>query len=203
MTKLNDQRRVDDDGLQASDVNLVTRSLVALGRACRYRLLRRLSGGVSGAQVLLLEMEHERAVLKVTEVRGWRERALRELSVYSELAPVLGVALPTVTASHSDDGAVQILMAEHQPLPLAPALSVVAWVELAEQLGRLHRPVAPWPAWLRHRPWPPPDRIAEAVRRWDGLGLEVLAERAAGLLGELRGGRWAGSCAHPRGLPRR
>jgi hypothetical protein len=97
MTKLNDQRRVDDDGLQASDVNLVTRSLVALGRACRYRLLRRLSGGVSGAQVLLLEMEHERAVLKVTEVRGWRERALRELSVYSELAPVLGVALPTVT----------------------------------------------------------------------------------------------------------
>jgi aminoglycoside phosphotransferase (APT) family kinase protein len=87
----------------------------------------------------------------------------------------------------SDDGAVHILMAEHQPFPLAPALGVAAWVELAEQLGRLHRPVAPWPAWLRHRPWPPPDRIADAVRQWDRLGFEALAERAAGLLGELRG----------------
>lgn len=187
MTKLNDQRQVDEEGLQASDVNLVSRSLAALGRECRYRLLKRLSGGVSGAQVFLLELESERAVLKVTEDCGWRQRALRELTVYSELAPALGIALPTVTASHSDDGAVQILMAEHQPFPLAPALSVAAWVELAEQLGRLHRPVAPWPAWLRHRTWPPSDRIADAVRQWDGLGFEVLAERAAGLLGELRG----------------
>lgn len=187
MSKLNHQRQVGEEGLQASDVNLVSRSLAALGRQFRYRLLKRLSGGVSGAQVFLLELESERAVLKVTEDRGWRQRALRELSVYSELAPVLGIALPTVTASHSDDGAVQILMAEHQPFPTAPALSVAAWLELAEQLGRLHRPVAPWPAWLRHRPWPPPDRIAGAVRQWDDLGCEVLAERAAGLLGEFRG----------------
>ena len=187
MTKLNDQRQVDEEGLQASDVNLVSRSLAALGRECRYRLLKRLSGGVSGAQVFLLELESERAVLKVTEDRAWRQRALRELTVYSELAPALGIALPTVTASHSDDGAVRILMAEHQPFPPAPALSLAAWVELAEQLGRLHRPGALLPGWLGHRAGPPPDRIADAVRQWDSLGFEGLAERAAGLLVDRRG----------------
>ena len=187
MTKLKDQRQVDEGGLQASDVNLVSRSLAALGRECRYRLLKRLSGGVSGAQVFLLELENERAVLKVTEDPGWRQRALRELSVYSELAPALGIELPTVTASHSDDGAVQILMAEHQPFPMAPALSVAEWIKLAGQLGQLHHPGAPSPPWLRHRAGPTPDRIAGAVRRWGNLGFQVLADRAAELLGELRG----------------
>ncbi|MDQ3527749.1 MAG: aminoglycoside phosphotransferase family protein [Actinomycetota bacterium] len=183
----NNQRQLDGAGLRASDVSLVSRSLAALGRECRYRLLKRLSGGVSGAQVLLLELEGERAVLKVTEDRGWRQRALRELRVYSELAPALGIALPTVAALHSDDQAVRILMAEHQPFPPAPAVGVAAWDELAEQLGRLHRPGALSLAWLGHRSWPPPDRIADAVRQWDRLGFGVLARRAAGLLDDLQG----------------
>jgi len=185
------------------DAGLVARSLTALGCTGRYRLLRKLAGGASGAQVFLLELddmlkpagEHvldagqwpdgrmclngAHVVLKVTEDPVWRPRALRELAVYAELAANLDVAFAPVLAAGSDSESIRLLLTEQQPYPAAPLVSRDAWVGLADELGRLHQPPPRDLPWLTYRPWPTPERVEAAVQQWNALGFGTLARRAA------------------------
>lgn len=149
-------------------------------------MVARLSGGRSGSQVFLLELGSERAVLKVTEEPSWRARAVRELAVYGELAGALGDFLPEVRAAQHDRDAVRLLLAAYEPYPPASALSHADWVAVAATLSRLHQVDVPRPQWLRPRPWPSSEEVANAVLRWDRHGFTALASRAGERLAAAR-----------------
>jgi len=163
----------------AADADLVGRGLVALGWSGAVRVVGGLAGGGSGSQVFLVELDGERAVLKVTEDPGWVDRAARELAVYRDLAAFLDGFLPVVRATQQDPGGVRLLLAALDPYPPATALTDDAWVELADRLGRLHRQPVPRPGWLNPRPWPSSEQVAAAVRVWAGHGVTDVARRTA------------------------
>ncbi len=164
---------------RAAGADLVRRGLGALGWSGAVRVVGRLAGGGSGSQVFLVELDGERAVLKVTEDPGWYDRAERELAVYRNLAASLDGFLPVVRATHRDPGGVRLLLGAHEPYPSATALTDDGWGELAGRLGRLHSLPFPRPAWLSPRPWPSTEQVAGALRLWAGHGVTDLAWRAA------------------------
>jgi hypothetical protein len=84
----------------------VGRSLAALDWSRQLGACRRLAGVASDADVFLLEIGAQRVVLKVTHGRSddrWRPRARRELLLYTEVADDLGLSVPAVLATQSDD----------------------------------------------------------------------------------------------------
>lgn len=129
--------------LLGADVSMVQRSLRALGWRGPVRLASKLSTRASGSHVFLLDLGHERAVLKVTESPDWLGRAGREFAVYDQLAEALGQALPAMLAAHRNRRAVCLLLRAHQPFPSARHLDRAAWVAVAEQLEG-SRACQPW-----------------------------------------------------------
>lgn len=180
-----------EPGPAAAD-SLVERSLRDLRWRYPYRIIDRLSAGASSSHVFLLDLDHERAVLKVTEDPDWLRRAGREFAVYDQLAEPLGPALPTVLAAHRDRRAVRLLLSAHQPLPPARQLDQSAWVAVADQLGRLHGTPAPAAAWLESRPWPSAEETDAGVRRWSARGSAVPAARAAAQLARSKDAQLSG-----------
>lgn len=175
-----------EPGLTAADVALVHRSLKALGLPAASQVVEKLSVGASGSQVFSLELDGDRAVLKVTEDPGWRVRAERELAVYDELAGSLTDVLPEVLGSHRDAGAVRLLLATYEPFPAASTLDDSAWVALAGQLGRTQSVPVQAAEWLQARPWPQSEDVLAAVQLWNDRGSAVPAARGAARLAVVR-----------------
>ena len=168
-----------EPGPAEADVILVQRSLRDLRWRGTCRVVNKLSAGASSSHVFLLDLGHERAVLKVTEDPDWLRRADREFAVYDQLAEPLGQTLPRVLAAQRDLRAVSLLLRGHRPFPSARQLNQATWMAVADQLGRVHGIQVPAGAWLQSRPWPSAEIIAAAVQAWNDRGFAVPAARAA------------------------
>ena len=170
--------------LSEADVDVLRRSRRDLRWRGTSRVVKKLSAGASGSSVFLLDVNGERAVLKVTEDPDWHERADREFAVYDKLAEPLGEALPTVLAAHHDGQAVRLLLRAHRSLPSALRLDRPSWIAIADQLGRVQGVRILAAGWLEPRPWPSLEEFAAAIRIWSDHGSAVPAARAAERLAE-------------------
>lgn len=115
--------------------DLATRGLRALGRRPAGAVER--LAGASGSGVFRLGAAAGAHVLKVTE--GAREDARRELSFYQELADTVPVRTPRFVDGSSSDDLTVLLVTAAEPGPPASAWDLARWLDVASQLGSLHR----------------------------------------------------------------
>ncbi len=137
-----------------------------------------LSGGQSGAAVYRLDLDGGHAILKLMRADAPRhliEQARREVRVYRELANTLPIPAPRVIGVSDEAGEdIAILLAEETPVPHVDHWSDADFLIVAGQLGRLHG--AFWdrgdviPSWVERVPALAPDRLENALRRWNSLG---------------------------------
>jgi len=66
------------------------------------------------------------------------ERARRERAFYQELAGHIPLRVPRLLATHDDSDAICLLLAAYQPSPPARLWQAYRYLEVAEQLARLH-----------------------------------------------------------------
>lgn len=100
--------------------------------------LCRLSGGASGAGVFGLDVDGQAAVLKIATNPHPTEPG-RELRLYRELAGRLPVDTPHVLASTTSGENDILLLTRAVRIPPARDWALATWIEVAAQLGRLHR----------------------------------------------------------------
>lgn len=101
--------------------------------------VRRLSGGSSGAGVFGLDLDGVPVVLKVSVSLSDQTGAGRELRFYRELADEVPVRTPPLLAGVTSGGHDVLLLGPAAPAPPAREWSDATWLEVARQLGRLHR----------------------------------------------------------------
>jgi hypothetical protein len=136
--------------------------------------VRTLAGGGSGSAVHRLVTDRGRPfVLKVGT-------ASRELRFYRELAPRVPVRVPRFVGGAERDGVCCVLLE-----PAGTAVRPVGrWVDLAAQLGRLHREPPDWP-WAKPVHVATSAEIASAGRAWAELGQAALVAGLLPLVGRL------------------
>jgi Ser/Thr protein kinase RdoA (MazF antagonist) len=135
--------------------------------------------GISGAYVYRVRLPHEEMILKITESQQARyviERSEREAQFYCHLAGSIPLSVPALLARCADVSGIALLLSAHQPTPAPSAWSVGQYVEVAEQLARLH--AAYWNAteWLLSFDWlrrpvesTPRDQVEQAWSLWGRL----------------------------------
>lgn len=159
----------------------VAMALRAMGRDPHVDA-QRLAGSASGSGVYRVRAGAAEAVLKVTMADGWREAARRELRCYRELTARLPVAMPRILDWADSDEVTAILLSAHQPAAPAPDWTYSEWLEVAEQLGALHKteertntPHAHWLFDVLSHP-----RVAAASAYWRGTDAASLADTLLG-----------------------
>jgi Ser/Thr protein kinase RdoA (MazF antagonist) len=142
--------------------DLARRGLLALGR--RSGVVERLAGG-SGSGVFRLGTDTGTHVLKVTD--GARADARRELSFYQELADHVPVRTPDLVDGVQIDDLTVLLLTVAQPGPPARTWDLARWLDVARELGSLHRTLDG--SGIDARPWlhaeRPESGVAPAERR--------------------------------------
>jgi aminoglycoside phosphotransferase (APT) family kinase protein len=141
--------------------------------------VRTMAGGASGSAVYALVVEEPAGefVLKVASRPGLRQRARREVTFYRELASHVPVLVPEfVVGGESDESTYLVLAAAGVPAE-AERWREQRWIELATELGRLHREQVLAVAVARGatgRDPAPAGKIAAGERAWVELGYEKL-----------------------------
>lgn len=114
-----------------------------LGDRVRGELVdvRTMAGGASGSAVYKLTVVEPAGefVLKVASQPWLRERARRELTFYRELASHVPVLVPEFLMGGEADGSTYLLLAAAGLPTEAERWSEQRWIELATELGWLHR----------------------------------------------------------------
>lgn len=155
--------------------DLATRGLLALGR--RPSGAVETLAGASGSGVFRLDAGTGTYVLKVTE--GAREDARRELSFYQELADRVPVRTPRFVEGVRADDLTVLLVTAAEPGPPASAWGLARWLDVASQLGSLHRTLDR--SGLDAHPWLHAERPetgvapAERVSLWSQSSLAPVA----------------------------
>jgi Ser/Thr protein kinase RdoA (MazF antagonist) len=168
--------------LGAAMDDLATRGLLALSRPPTGAVER--LAGASGSGVYRLGAGAGSHVLKVTE--GGREDARRELTFYRELADTVPVRTPRFVDGRSTDDLTVLLLTASRPGPAADTWDLAHWLEVAGQLGSLHKALDR--TGLDARPWLHPEQPETGVASADRLALwtrSPLAPIALPLLADL------------------
>jgi hypothetical protein len=143
--------------------------------------IERLSGGLSGASVLRVEVDGRAMVLKLTSPGAdgvVRERAERESHFYRGLAASVPVQVPELIGQASGDGeGTLLLLAAYPPAPPLVDWKLADYERVARDLGMLHGTfwgVVPGdlPGWLGTVPRVLVDMAGEASSRWAGLDVD-------------------------------
>lgn len=152
-----------------------------LGDRVRGELIgaRTMAGGASGSAVFGLTVEEPAGefVLKVASQPGLREWARREVRFYRELASHVPVLVPEFVVGGEVDGSAYLLLAAAGVPADAAQWSEQRWIELATELGRLHREQVLALAIDRGATAREPasaEKLAAGERAWIELGYERL-----------------------------
>ena len=136
-----------------------------------------LTGSMSGSQVYAVTRpDRTRAVLKLTAAAEGpaRRAAERELHVYLHLRSRVGVRTPELLDHRQSARVVAILLTEHPAPQPASSWSRRQWLDLADDLARLHQTPVPagprWrrPSWLEATLHQPDVAVARAFWSWPG-----------------------------------
>lgn len=149
---------------------------------------RRLSSGGSGAGVHhVVFAGGDDAVVKVTTGPA-REHARRELLFYRSLAGRVPVRTPRLIAGTDTDELTGLLLTTARPSAPPAVWSVERWLEVAADLGALHRPSvvesADDAAWAEESR-PDDRRLRRACAAWARLGRGQLVRRLLERVDEL------------------
>ena len=161
---------------------LAVAALRRLGRepAADSLISRLLAGGLSGSSVHHLDLAGQAMVLKVTtpsEDRQLMVRARREVLFYQDLAAMVPVLVPRVLGLdlNETEGAV-ILLAAYTPPPSPDEWAEHDYIQVVQQLGRLHATfwgktdAATLPDWLPAKPQVTLAQCRDAAQMWRALG---------------------------------
>lgn len=141
--------------------------------------VRTMAGGASGSAVYGLTVAEPAGefVLKVASRPWLRERARREVTFYRELASHVPVLVPEFFMGGEVDGSTYLLLAAAGLPTEAERWSERQWIELATELGRLHREQVLALAIDRGATAREPasaEKLAAGERAWIELGHEKL-----------------------------